>query len=468
MKRLNLVLFFLLAPAVLTASGLIVTYGPEWQNRQINPATGGLASTTRNNQSAFASPIKGISAAQRRTFAIGDHLFNTNWVTPPGSVTTKDGLGPLFNRVSCASCHLRDGRGRPPIEGEDFLLSELIRLSVPGVDEHGGPKPHPVYGGQLQEFGVLGVPKEGRTHISWKEVPGKFADGMSYSLRRPAYEFSELGYGPLGGDILFSPRVAPAVFGSGLIEAIPDDQILANADPNDKDGDGISGRPNRVWDVRKQAPATGRFGWKANQPNLDQQAAGAFNGDIGITTSMFAEPNCTPAQAQAIDAAKLGDQPEVDDKSMKELTDYLRMLAVPERRHMDDPQVRSGEAVFYRAGCASCHLPTFTTGAHSISQLSRQKIHPYTDLLLHDMGEELADYRPDYEADGREWRTPPLWGIGMQRTVNDHTFFLHDGRARNLMEAVMWHGGEAEDSREIVRNLPQPDRDALVAFLNSL
>lgn len=471
MKRFpapGLFLLLLLVSFPIPAGDAASPMPAEWARRQTRAETGGAATTERTNESAFATPVRGLAARQRRKFAIGDHLFNTNWTTPPGSVKTKDGLGPLYNRVSCASCHIRDGRGRPPVEGEAFLLSELVRLSVPGTDEHGGPKPHPVYGGQFQEFGVLGVPKEGRTRITWEEIEGAYEDGTPYRLRRPSYELTELGYGPLGEDVMISARVASAVFGAGLLEAIPEEQILANADPEDADGDGVSGRPNRVWDVKAERPALGRFGWKANQPSLDQQAAAAFSNDIGITTPLFPEPSLTEHQTEAVEAARLGDQPEVDGETLNEVTEYIRMLAVPARRDMDDTKVRAGEKIFYRAGCATCHQPTFTTGPHSIRQLSEQTIHPYTDLLLHDLGEGLADGRPDYGATGREWRTQPLWGLGMQETVNGHTFLLHDGRARNVEEAILWHGGEAEASREFFRKLPKADRVALVAFLNSL
>lgn len=466
LRALTLVIFGF---AAFAAAAAVVPFPAEWERRQTTPETGGLASTTRTNPSAFATPITGITAAQRRTFAVGDHLFNTNWTVAPGSVGTKDGLGPLFNRVSCAGCHMRDGRGRPPVGDEDVLLSELIRLSVPGRDAHGGPLPHPVYGGQLQEYGVLGVPKEGRTRIAWTEAPGTFADGTSYSLRVPAYEITELGYGPLGEGILFSPRVAPSVFGSGLIEGISEEQILAYADPGDADGDGISGRPNHVWDEEAGRERLGRYGWKANQPSLRQQAAAAFNGDIGISTPLFPGANATEAQREAVEAARLGDQPEVDTASLDKLTNYMLMLSVPQRRGMDDPRVRRGEEAFYRAQCASCHQPTYLTGANEeIPQLAGQRIHPYSDLLLHDMGEGLADGRPDFEADGREWRTPPLWGIGLQKTVNGHTFYLHDGRARNLSEAILWHGGEAEASREAYRAMSADEREALIAFLDSI
>ncbi|MCM1981623.1 di-heme oxidoreductase family protein [Lyngbya confervoides] len=434
------------------------------------PLSGGEAATVFEiKQTAFAQPLKNLDGKRRRIFTAGDHLFNTQWVQAPASVKTLDGLGPLFNRNSCSSCHLRDGRGRPPLAGEDQMLSKLVRISIPGKDLHGGPLPHPVYGTQLQEQSILGVPAEGRTQITWTEATHQFQDGDSYALRQPSYEMTELGYGPLGPDIQLSARVAPAVFGLGLLENIPADQILSHADPEDTNGDGISGRPNYVWDVEQGARRLGRLGWKANQPNLKQQNAGAFNGDMGLTTSLFPDSNCTAAQRGCQRETQYGDQPEVQDPFLEKLTTYISLLGVPARRHLNHPRVQRGEKLFYAAQCDRCHLPTQTTGNGSPHpELNQQVIHAYTDLLLHDMGEGLADRRPDFEASGREWRTPPLWGIGLVESVNKHSFFLHDGRARNLMEAVLWHGGEAQSSQSFVTALPRSDRQALEQFLKSL
>ncbi|MGK7898477.1 MAG: di-heme oxidoredictase family protein, partial [Xenococcus sp. (in: cyanobacteria)] len=269
---------------------------------------GELATVFKETQTAFAQPIKNLDRHRRRVFNFGDHLFNTKWVEAPSSIATVDGLGPLFNRSSCAGCHIRDGRGRPPLPDEELMLSKLIRLSIPGENEYGGPLPHPIYGGQLQEQGILGVPAEGKTQITWQESTGKFADGTSYSLRRPSYEFTDLAYGTLGEDALFSPRVAPAVFGLALLENIPQENILQHADPDDRDRDGISGRPNYVWDVEQQSKSLGRFGWKANQPTLKQQVAGAFNGDIGLTTSLFPNASCSAEQIQCQKEITLGEQ----------------------------------------------------------------------------------------------------------------------------------------------------------------
>ncbi|ELS02965.1 putative thiol oxidoreductase [Xenococcus sp. PCC 7305] len=450
-------------PRVGTTSQLSIT-----ENR--TALSGGeLATVFKKTQTAFAQPITNLDRDRRRVFNFGDHLFNTKWVEAPSSVATLDGLGPLFNRSSCAGCHIRDGRGRPPLPHEELMLSKLIRLSVPGEDDNGGPLPHPTYGGQLQEQGILGVKSEGKTLITWQEEPGKFADGTSFSLRRPSYEFTNLAYGALGEDALFSPRVAPAVFGLALLENIREADILQNADPGDRDRDGISGRPNYVWDVEQQSKSLGRFGWKANQPNLKQQIAGAFNGDLGLTTSLFPSASCSEEQTQCQKEKMLGEQPEVSDEFLDKVTTYVSLLAVPARRNLAGDQEQLGEKLFYEAQCIACHTPRQVTGNASVhEEFNNQVIHSYTDLLLHDMGEDLADNRPDFLANGQEWRTPPLWGIGLVKNVNKHTFFLHDGRARNLTEAILWHGGEAEAAKEFVLKLSQTERDALITFLNSL
>ncbi len=468
-------LFFLTCVAVMTAIIIVVssTIGLTENSIILENRTelsgGDRATTFKITRTAFAQPVTNLDRTRRRIFAFGDHLFNTQWVEAPSSVSTLDGLGPLFNRNSCAGCHVRDGRGRPPLPGENRMLSKLIRLSIPGQNEHGAPLPHPIYGGQLQEQGILGVAAEGKTQITWHEEAHNFADGTPFSLRRPTYEFTDLAYGSLGEKTLFSPRVAPPVFGLGLLENIPEAEILSHADPDDRDGDGISGRPNYVWNIEQESTSLGRLGWKANQPTLKQQTAGAFNGDIGITTSLDPNSNCSDLQSECQEESTFGDQPEVSDEFLDKAIAYVSLLAVPARRNIDNPQAQAGERLFYAANCAACHLPQSLTGENSEhSELNNKVIHPYTDLLLHDMGEDLADNRPDFEANGQEWRTPPLWGIGLVKTVNDHTFFLHDGRARNLMEAVLWHGGEASSSKEFVLNLSPEDRDNLMAFLRSL
>jgi CxxC motif-containing protein (DUF1111 family) len=429
--------------------------------------SGGDMTVFDDGAGAFAQPAPSLDAVERRAFAVGNNFFNDNWVTAPSSTEGRDGLGPVLNAQSCSTCHFRDGRAAPPDGENDPARGLLFRLSVPGEDPHGQPAPEPTYGGQLQDRSIQRVAPEGSVRITYEEVPGKLADGTKYSLLKPTYEITDLASGPLAPDTMISPRIAPAVFGVGLLEAVPDATIRANADPDDRDDDGISGRANTVWDVAKQQMALGRFGWKANVPTVEQQNAGAFQGDIGITSEMFPEQPCTPAETACL-AAPNGGEPELDAHKLDRVTFYTRTLAVPARRGVKQDEVKRGEELFRSMGCSSCHLPTLETGESDIPELSNQTIHPFTDLLLHDMGPGLADGRPDGEATGREWRTAPLWGIGLQSTVNKHTRFLHDGRARNLEEAILWHGGEAKAAQEEYVQMPGEDRKALLAYLRSL
>lgn len=433
---------------------------------RIGERLGGDTSRPAFGLNAFALPAPNLDAQQLRDFAFGNRLFNTNWVQAGASTASFDGLGPLFNRVSCSGCHVRDGRGRPPEPGEP-MESMLVRVSVPGRDAHGGPNPHPMYGDQIQDRAIPGVPAEARVELSWEESAGQYADGDSYRLRRPRVGLREPAYGPLGDALLTSPRVAQGMIGLGLLEAVHHATLLALADPDDANGDGISGRVNRVWDSQTNTHAIGRFGWKSNQPSLRQQNAAAAAGDIGITTALAVNDACTAAQKRCR-ASPNGGVPEMTDVFLDKLTLYTQTLAVPHRRDIADPEVLRGEVLFAQSGCTACHTPTLRTGQHALAALSHQTIHPFTDLLLHDMGEGLADGRADFEADGREWRTAPLWGLGLIHSVNGHELLLHDGRARGIAEAILWHGGEAESARERFRTMARADREALLAFLRSL
>jgi len=431
---------------------------------------GGKLTVDDNTSKAFGQHAPGLPVRELRKFTVGNRLFNTNWVTAPASVRSLDGLGPFFNRVSCSACHVRDGRGRPPVGPAVPMMSMLVRLSVPGLD--GKPVPHPIYGDQLSDRAVEGLQPEGRAAVTWEDAePFVYPDGTAVSLRRPRIDLVDLTHGPLGPDTMMSARVANAVFGLGLLEAVPEADIVARADPDDADGDGISGRVNRVWDHDAQAWALGRFGWKANQPTLRQQAASAMAGDVGITSEHFAGGNFTAAQtdAAALPDGRDAEGVELSSKQLDRLTFYLQTLAVPAQRDADDPAVRRGAQGFVAAGCNACHAAVMRTGpsaAHDV--LAGQTFAPYTDLLLHDMGPGLADGRPDGRASGREWRTPPLWGLGLQERVSGHTFLLHDGRARNAEEAVLWHGGEAAAARDRFAGLTAGERADVLAFLGSL
>jgi CxxC motif-containing protein (DUF1111 family) len=429
---------------------------------------GGATTVFESGARAFTLSARNLAAEHESAFFVGNSFFNKNWVIAPSSTTARDGLGPTFNSRSCSGCHFKDGRGRPPLTDDEPMFSMLVRLSVPGEGLHGEPLDEPNYGGQLQNDAIPGVQIEGRVRVLWTEVPGIYADGEPYSLRAPTLEFSELAFGPLATDVLTSARVAPHMVGLGLLEALDEATILALADPDDEDGDGISGRPNYVFDPATETQALGRFGWKANQPGLREQNAGAFLGDIGITSSLHGEQNCPSSQAECT-AAPSGGEPELSEDLLDDITTYTRLLAVPARRDVDDPEVLAGREQFHVLGCADCHVPNHRTASLAgFPELTDQSIWPYTDLLLHDMGEGLADGRPDFEANGEEWRTPPLWGIGLFEVVNDHTFYLHDGRARNLAEAVLWHGGEAESAKQAFIEADASDRAALIRFLESL
>ncbi len=425
--------------------------------------SGGEATVDDATGFAFALALETLPSKERRAFAVGNSFFNRNWVRAPASTTGRDGLGPTFNAQSCSSCHLHDGRGRPPAGDRDPERGLLLRLSV-------GDPPRPVrlYGSQLQDRAIAGVPAEGRIRIRRTPQRGRYGDGTPFTLLAPHYSVADGAYGPLPRNAQISPRVAPGVFGVGLLEAVPERTIVDRADPGDEDGDGISGRANRVADARTRTTgALGRFGWKANVPTVEQQNAGAFNGDIGITSPIFRDENC-PSGQRSCTRAKTGGAQEIDAQKLARVTFYTRTLAVPARRDVGKRATDAGERIFGRLGCDSCHLPELRTGDSDVEGLSDQLIRPYTDLLVHDMGPGLADGRPDGLASGSEWRTAPLWGIGLVSVVNGHTRFLHDGRARSLTEAILWHGGEAHPARERFRTLPARERRQLVAFLESL
>ena len=435
------------------------------------------------NRDAFSHPSANMPFARERDFRVGNGIFRKIWVSAPSSTTSSDGLGPLFNARACQRCHLKDGRGRPPAPGER-AGTMIIRLSIPPqtaadratLREHRQATiPEPTYGGQLQNFSIQGVPAEGEMTIAYEETPVALAEGETISLRRPIYGVSGLHYGPLHPEAMLSPRVAPPIVGMGLLEAVSDTDILSGADPEDSDGDGISGRPNLVWSDERGTVMLGRFGWKAGQPTVSQQAAAAFRSDAGISTPLYPRPygDCTAAQetcrASPHGGASAANTVEASAALFDLLVFYTRNLGVPARRDVGEAQMLEGKRLFYDANCIGCHRPKFVTRRDSIGEeQSFQLIWPYTDLLLHDMGAGLADDRPEGEATGREWRTPPLWGIGLTETVSSHTFFLHDGRARNLLEAILWHGGEAQAAKERVVAMTGAERAALLAFLRSL
>ena len=445
--------------------------------------SGGSATNRRRfDRDAFSQPSANISFEARAQFAIGNGLFRRPWVSSPSSTRSADGLGPLYNARSCQRCHLKDGRGHPPVDADDSAVSMLIRLSVPPRSKEerallasgrAAVLPEPTYGTQLQDVAVPGLAAEGKIRITRTERVVAFDDGTEVVLEEPRYAIVDSRYGPLDPQFMMSPRVAPPMIGLGLLEAIAAPDILAGADPDDTDGDGITGRARWVWSLEHSRMMLGRFGWKAGAASIVDQSAAAMSGDIGVSSPLAPAPwgECTERQ-QACRAAPHGADAgglEAPASVMDAIVFYTRNLAVPARRDENDPTVLRGKALFYRIGCTGCHTPKHATRRDwPVEELAGQLIWPYTDLLVHDMGEGLADGRPEGGASGREWRTAPLWGIGLTEVVNGHTRFLHDGRARNLVEAILWHGGEAEAARAAFQSLAKSERDALLLFLNSL
>ncbi|MEM7461136.1 MAG: di-heme oxidoredictase family protein [Pseudomonadota bacterium] len=444
----------------------------------------GGAGTSRKkiNRDAFSHASQNLTFKEQESFKLGNALFGKLWVSSPASTKASDGLGPLFNARACQSCHIKDGRGHPP-EADSDATSMLLRLSRPASTEEEraaleqflvANHPDPVYGGQFQDLAVPGMKAEGHMAISYEEIPVTLGDGTVVNLRKPQYSVTDLGYGPLHPETTLSPRVAPPMIGLGLIQAIHPADILAGADPYDANGDGISGKPAIARDTSGEL-AIGRFGWKAQNATIRQQSAGAFAGDIGISTPDVPkhQGDCTSEQPECLTMPvgvqdALGDT-EAPDPVLGLVTFYSENLAVPARRNVGNKEVLAGKKLFYDLGCASCHTPKFVTSREAENKAHQfQLIWPYSDFLLHDMGDGLADGQQVGAANGREWRTQPLWGIGLTETVNGHTFFLHDGRARNLTEAILWHGGEAQTARDDFAAISKSERDALIAFLESL
>jgi CxxC motif-containing protein (DUF1111 family) len=428
--------------------------------------SGGELTTPLADANAYAVPAPPLSAEQTQHFALGREAFDQRWVVAP-QLGGPWGLGPTSNGNKCTACHENNGRGHAPEKSGQALRSLLVRLSVAGENEYGGPQPHPDYGDQLNDIGVPDqVPNEGRAAINYTELEVAFADGEKITLRAPRIEFEQLKFGPLAPGTLTSARLAPPLIGLGLLEAIPEETLLAIA--KQQAALGISGRPNYVWDVLASKEVIGRFGLKANQPSIRQQVAAAFHGDLGVTSEYFPAENC-PAVQKDCRVLPPGGFPELSARNIDAIQFYLRALAVPARRNLDDPGVQRGEQLFAQAQCAACHVPQLKTGAYpALPIAANQVIRPYTDLLLHDMGEELADHRPDFKADGREWRTAPLWGLGLSAQVNGNASLLHDGRARNVAEAILWHGGEAAAASTAFRAMPKEDRRALIRFVETI
>ncbi|MFV0267331.1 MAG: di-heme oxidoredictase family protein [Draconibacterium sp.] len=422
---------------------------------------GGSTTVFMNNSLAFSTPAPNLAGARLDKHLDGDAAFEVIFVSHPAQI--HGGLGPIFNNSSCVACHPSDGRSAFP-QNLNAESGFFLRVSLPGSGEHNAPVPVPGFGTQLQHQAIFGVEKEAAIDVRYEEIKRTFDDGTVVTLQKPVYSIKN-SYEQVPADILISPRIGMPVFGLGLLEAVSEQDILAHADEFDSDNDDISGKPNYVWDPVSASTKLGRFGWKASTPGVLVQSAGAYHQDMGLTSSIFPDES---SLGQTNTDTMYSDI-EVSDRDLEDVTFYVQTLGVPAARNLDDEQVIRGKKIFEQISCHACHVESFTTGVlEGVPEVSNQLIFPYTDMLLHDMGDDLADNRPAFQANGKEWKTRPLWGIGLTSVVNGHTRFLHDGRAKNITEAILWHGGEAEQSRNDFMKLSEEERDALIKFINSI
>ena len=446
--------------------------------------SGGMGTVFSSNKNSFSLPMRNIHPSNKIDFFIGNGLFQRNWVASPSLTEASDGLGPLFSGNSCQSCHISDGRGHPPLTFTNDSSSLMtLHLSIPSKNELMNTKydslkiklnPEPIYGSQLSSFGIEGIYSEGNIDIVYEFIPIAFNNGKIISLRKPIYSIVNKNYGDLHIDVQISARVAQPMIGLGLIENISEIDILNNVDLEDLNKDGITGKANYVWDIRQDKSTLGRFGWKASQPSIYQQTVDALFEDMGLSsTAIPLYDNCTHHQLECKKLpngnSKNYDDVEVSNDQVDLIVYYSKHLGVPQRRDYENARVLEGKEIFFKSGCASCHTPKFVTmKVENDQSLSEQVIWPYSDFLLHDMGEDLADDVDEFLANGGEWRTPPLWGVGLTSKVSGHTNLLHDGRARNILEAILWHGGESKKSKENVLNLSDYEIENLLLFINSL
>lgn len=434
-------------------------------------APAGEATLPAGRRPGLARLATGLTLREQFDLGLGRSFFRDPWVTAPATTNLRDGLGPLFEAQSCTACHPDGGAARGSGGADGVPVGLVLRLARAGQERSRRAVPDPAYGDQLQRrASTPGMSGEGVPAVRWITATGRYAEGEEFELRRPVWSIADPAHGPLDPATVIAGRRAPSVVGAGLLDAIPEAAVLALADPEDRNGDGISGRPASVWDHARATSALGRFGWKAGQPSLRQQVAAAFHDDLGITSALFREESCTAKQSACLGAPSGADPStgvEIDAPILDAVADFTAGLGVPARVRggAGQAEIARGEAAFGAAGCAACHTPRQVTGPARFAALSGQTVWPYTDLLLHDMGEGLADGQSEFTASGAEWRTAPLWGVGRVARDPQRIGLLHDGRARTLAEAILWHGGEAQAARDRFAAAPRDERAALIAFL---
>jgi CxxC motif-containing protein (DUF1111 family) len=455
---------------------------------------------------AFRNPAQNLTEAQIQRHLAGDALFERNFSDDAGRFD--HGLGPVYNNTNCNACHAKDGRGALPVFpiGATWVPLKqneavFLRISIEDGIKHpktaennwGAPVAVPGFSDQLFHLGSFGVradlPGSGQAQVwmSYEKTTFIYADGEKVELRKPIFkvtgaydEYFDSVTGQVRSrlydkDVKMGPRIGTPMIGLGLLEAIKESDIRALA-ARDLSDEGVKGQVNMVFDIEKSMAgdpypvSMGRFGLKNNTPSVFHQSLGALRGDIGVTNYAFPKESIagTPLYDSYMNSKQGAPALEASDEVANDLVFYSQTLAVPSRRNVEDPTVIRGANVFHQTSCTSCHQPSFVTGPHKIDAFANQKIYPYTDMLLHDMGEGLADGRQDFDASGSQWKTRPLWGMGQTQTINPRAGFLHDGRARTLEEAILWHGGEAEYAKTKFAKLPKADRTALIQFIRSL
>jgi len=425
---------------------------------------------------AYDTPADWISGANEKRFVRGDRLYDDALTS---SNNQGGGLGPVYAGYSCGSCHRNAGRTKPTLwsdggsgpYGFSSMLIYITRKNGAFFQD---------YGRVLHDQAIYGVKPEGKLKVEWNYQQFEFPDGEPYELCYPTYSISEWYADSIRPEDLFcTVRIPLRHVGMGQIMAIDRNEIEALARKSNYPEYGISGRANYI--VERGVKQLGLSGNKAQHADLTVELG--FSSDMGATNSRYPEEICE-GQSQMQLGSMMGlayDQLDVSTEDMENVDLYMQGLGVPARRNVNDPTVKRGEEMFYKAACHLCHTTTLHTrprgstllNGTELPWLGTQTIHPYSDFLLHDMGSEimgvgLNDNYVSGVARGNEWRTTPLWGVGLQETVNGHTYFLHDGRARNFIEAIMWHGGEGEASKNLFKNMDKSDRDALVKFLESL
>jgi len=424
--------------------------------------------TKDSSKMAFSQPVEGMSYDEEDKFVLGKSFFSIPWVQAPSATTARDGLGPLFSANTCMHCHPRNGAGISQDKKGKMHRSYLLRLSHKNpLDLEAlkiyGFEPDSMYGAQLSQNGNQNVPSEAEVSLSYEEIAGTYPDGEKYTLRKPSYIISNKNYGDFDKDTIFAPRKASALIGLGLLESISEEDILKFEDINDSNNDGISGKANYAYNPESKKVELGRFTWKASATTVKHQSAGAAHNDMGLSNPLFPSDNCSPKQIECLkEAQKSKDLLATFDLPQKRLDAvayYVSNLAVPIQRNPN--KHKEGEALFKSLSCTACHVPKHQS-SYGVAVLA------YTDLLLHDMGEDLADGRSEFLANGKEWRTAPLWGIGLYKKVSSKAHYLHDGRARSIEEAILWHGGEALKSKKSFINLNKQSREKVLRFLNSI